>query len=947
MKRIIHLIQKRLTASFWLSSIFFLTMAVIMLMSGECLRTSQAPRGILSLELSFNHRKADRVKDEWSQMTCERDGIISIKQSPVTGQMSATLVDRAITDIWLDYLFIIAYCFFLAVFIVHKNMSTANVPVSGRTKGFLVLLFVVAVLDVFENIFMTRYLNGDNVFPAVFSIPALLKLIGIAVVVSYILTRLMQLGSDFMNRFMQTLWKNRISLVGFIIMFVALWKSDQGQDLLLNLNAHFMGPALFYLVLTILAAINWFLPKYYTDHFIQNNPAQRGVRILFANPSHRTSQRETNIPRIMGVLTFIIPACAILNALNVMRIEYSFNFIHPFQLMVITMIFYVGLVHKKVLERAFFGLHKNGLGWLFLAAIVSMFAVILIFGLLNKHAPFQLANLSIGLYLMSMIFYIVTTLRGNHNFYKIRGLAWLEHQQACNWLRHFAGLCVITFIIVSLRPLIFASWEYSRFVTLPVVFTGVIFYTAIFYVLLVLGKYSKVNWAAMVLVVGLLMAVFFDNRFHDIYRIDQKPETNLQTLDEYIDNWVTVRQQEILESRERYPVFIVNAYGGGIRAAAWTSLVVSHLDSITGGKFQRHVLAYSGASGGTIGASVMCALRKSRNGEPVHSQEVLNFYRNDFLTPVLVGLMGRDIFFSTTGWDAVDDRARLQDNTWENHLFALDHGTYAREFSSLWYDSSARPYDVPLLFANTYHVESGLKGILAPVKLSGKHFPQAVDVNEKLGERRVSLSTASFLSARFPYISPAGKLDAGHHFLDGGLKENSGAETAFELYTMLRGHKLLREDSVRMRDNPQLRKAYSKIDVYFLSLNNTGNHDAEPTTRNLVELTAPFTALYNNWVGNTLKADSVLADQVSPNYFQLRPLKDTVKYEGLTFRPVLPLGWQISDFALQRLHESLTYCNHTQYAYQATIPERIQSIASLIGDFNIKHDCGASRKTSP
>jgi len=411
---------------------------------------------------------------------------------------------------------------------------------------------------------------------------------------------------------------------------------------------------------------------------------------------------------------------------------------------------------------------------------------------------------------------------------------------------------------------------------------------------------------------------------------------------------VASRQNEIINSEKPYPVFIVNTYGGGIRAAAWTSLVVSYLDSLTGGEFQRHVFAYSGASGGTIGASVMCALRKAQKGKPIAPQQVMQFYKNDFLTPVLVGLIGRDVFFSTTGWDAIDDRARLQDNIWETHLSSLDSGIYAKEFCSLWYDAKYKKYDVPLLFSNTYHVESGLKGILAPVKLSPRHFPQALDVNEKLAGSGVALSTGSFLSARFPYISPAGKLDGTHHFLDGGLKENSGAETALELYSLFteliehRERKIGNKEEKSIKDS-LLYIAYSKIHVYFLSLNNTGKNDPEATTKNLVEFTAPVTALYNNWVGNTLKADSVLKTQMKGDYFQLRPLKEMVWHEGEAFSPVLPLGWQISDFALQRLHESLTYCNIPESKRDVSNPEKINQILKIIGnDFRVSHSCGGN-----
>jgi mevalonate pyrophosphate decarboxylase len=200
------------------------------------------------------------------------------------------------------------------------------------------------------------------------------------------------------------------------------------------------------------------------------------------------------------------------------------------------------------------------------------------------------------------------------------------------------------------------------------------------------------------------------------------------------------------------------------------------------------------------------------------------------------------------------------------------------------------------LFANTYHIEEGIKAILAPVRLDSSFFPVTVDLNRKLNGNALPLSTGAFLSARFPFISPAAKLDATHHFLDGGLKENSGAETAAELYEIFQS---------RLGMKIQKDSTYRSMEVYFISLNSAGNNEPEMVSRNMMELTAPASALYNNWVGNTLKADSVLSMKAKNRYFLFRPYQDTVRVEGENVRPILPLGWQISDLALRRLSGSI------------------------------------------
>ena len=85
-------------------------------------------------------------------------------------------------------------------------------------------------------------------------------------------------------------------------------------------------------------------------------------------------------------------------------------------------------------------------------------------------------------------------------------------------------------------------------------------------------------------IITLLLLVMFvlvnviPNNFHRIKHytstsgaIDTLP---LQDLDTYADHWLAQRKNEIDSFhkyfKRPYPIFLVNAYGGGIRAAAWT-----------------------------------------------------------------------------------------------------------------------------------------------------------------------------------------------------------------------------------------------------------------------------------------------------------------------------------------------------------------------------------------
>jgi hypothetical protein len=95
---------------------------------------------------------------------------------------------------------------------------------------------------------------------------------------------------------------------------------------------------------------------------------------------------------------------------------------------------------------------------------------------------------------------------------------------------------------------------------------------------------------------------------------------------------------------------------------------------------------------------------------------------------------------------------------------------------------------VPALFLNSTQVETGLRAVWSPVRFDGARVPDLIDALDALSDGRppvtVSLATAAHASARFPYVSPAGRIP-GSHLVDGGYFENSGAATGLHLLSAL------------------------------------------------------------------------------------------------------------------------------------------------------------------
>jgi hypothetical protein len=455
-----------------------------------------------------------------------------------------------------------------------------------------------------------------------------------------------------------------------------------------------------------------------------------------------------------------------------------------------------------------------------------------------------------------------------------------------------------------------------------------------------LGQKIKVNIILLLIFLGVFVGARLPNPYHSVNTTYYKPCQPPLKMGDYFKQWVLKRQEEI-EKDSVYPVFLVNVYGGGIRGAAFTSMALTYLDSVMlhdhhwhNKAFSHYTFSLSGASGGTIGAAIHCAYRQKFLDDPsaYKLETFYQFYQHDFLTPVLITDIGRDVW-AATGLSAWDDRAVVQEKTWsmmsENYLHKTD---LTVPFCSLWDTSLKSRYEVPLLFSNTLNVDDGLKGICAPVLLEKEDFPATIFINDRLDSlnahrkvkdsvQNLSLITGAFLSARFPIISPSGKMGPGFHFMDGGGKDNSGASTSEQIFIALAKYM-----SPQSNQDSVFAGLAKRLRFYFVSIDNSPRKKADARTlvNNRFEPLSPLIGIVNSGIyGNAEAADSTVQFRyrssalpymgIQTNYFTIFPTGDTLKDgKGVNYIPVLPLGWQISPQALGRLQASF-YDTHLDW----------------------------------
>jgi hypothetical protein len=120
-------------------------MMVVMAKTGASLATKDTPIGILNLELPFNKLKADSVVTAW-KTSFDKNGTVNIQVAK--------------TNTWWDFLFMIFYSSFLFV-AVTKLADNFNGGFGRAGKNLAKAAFIVAALDIAENIGLFQMLNGN------------------------------------------------------------------------------------------------------------------------------------------------------------------------------------------------------------------------------------------------------------------------------------------------------------------------------------------------------------------------------------------------------------------------------------------------------------------------------------------------------------------------------------------------------------------------------------------------------------------------------------------------------------------------------------------------------------------------------------------------------------------------------------------------------------------
>lgn len=231
-------------------------------------------------------------------------------------------------------------------------------------------------------------------------------------------------------------------------------------------------------------------------------------------------------------------------------------------------------------------------------------------------------------------------------------------------------------------------------------------------------------------------------------------------FESYYNDWFAARREN---PRDKGPIILLAASGGGIRAAAHAGLIFTAADDVTNGKFGQRVFAISGVSGGALGALTWFGARADGSHPATNSErEILGadpsierlakFYSQDFITPVVNNFLTNDLFFGITPFSkghSHRDGALSQSwrDGWKTAFPKTKHSNFSDDiFEKTISSFRSDPTRFPMFIVNTTAATDGIRAVYSSVNAK---FPGAW----RLDSESTVLKAVSD-SSRFAFVSP-------------------------------------------------------------------------------------------------------------------------------------------------------------------------------------------------
>lgn len=478
------------------------------------------------------------------------------------------------------------------------------------------------------------------------------------------------------------------------------------------------------------------------------------------------------------------------------------------------------------------------------------------------------------------------------------------------WFFITYNVIAIISLMIYVSAIISYKWSVmlGSFATVLIAF-GVL--TGIFCVITFFSVVLRVNFHIIIFILILLFGNFF-NEPHNVTLINSTESsvfTKRPGFREYFNNWVKQRKDSI--EKGEYPVYFTLADGGASRSGYWTAATLGTLEDTTGGKFSEHLFCLSGASGGSVGNGTFLALLKLRDSirsrNSTFTLEANKYLKSDFLSYTLARMLGPDIVRPMFGGLPVNDRAAALE-------YALENG---EDESALLYREFRKPFSdylptdrnkLPIICINVTRVQDGNPSVISNIKLDESVFGKRVDILKTLPPQKdMKLSTAVILGARFPYVSPAGRID-NSYYVDGGYFDNSGAGIVQE---MILDIQRIIKDSLAINPNHYFRNLSLCV---IHSQNGYPGNNLKKIQPIMNDLAAPLLTLVGAYGTQTSVNDwrlikymeDIHLGKKDTGYYPMNLYKDAAKGDEF------PMNWAISNYYIKKMNLQLIRDGHVK-----------------------------------
>jgi hypothetical protein len=523
-----------------------------------------------------------------------------------------------------------------------------------------------------------------------------------------------------------------------------------------------------------------------------------------------------------------------------------------------------------------------------------------------------------------------------------------------NWLL-FPPLILGSIILLIYYPVILPQ----RIGTIPIF---ALWMASLAVVFALLSTYSRlVGFPILGAIVVLLIVLELSGRSDNhMFRHEVKsPAIQRPGVKDAFLTWVKSRAdlESYRKAGKAYPVYIVAAEGGGLYAAFQTAKLLSRMQDLCS-SFSQHVFSISAVSGGSLGAAVFAGLTQDLKNEvgprclqglsdagPVE-KAAGDALSRDLLSPVIWATLFPDFLqrFTPHPFSRLDRGYALElalENTWTyagakgaNYL----EGSFFQRCGATGFGCFSGA--TPSLALNVTNVETGMQMVLSQINFENwplDQYPKILDTFASGADAvDMSVSTAVGLSARFPWISPAGWYkfpnppEEGREnprkrrmsFVDGGYVDSSGVVTASKLARVL--GKIAADEPGLPALNIKLiviSAAWMPFERFWID---------PPEEKGMSEYVSPFVAALAAWQGRGFSAQSDI----------VLDLPDKVINMGVyyNFMP-LPVGWHLSGLSRRYIEQ---FKGHPDKCDRDKARPNNSNHATMANSFLFKANCAAA-----